>query len=190
MEFNFILKDNNQRIFRRFVWFLFFLHVLAAGIIALSTTDRKMSLSVNVLLGFYALVLTGYYFLRKTHKAFDTFSLILALLYANFWLKQVGILALLAFLILYLFVLVVQGRKTTVQVTATGVSVTRVFKTTFYNWVKIDNLVLKDNLLTIDLSTNKIIQAEIIDPAGEAEEISFNAYCDAQLKTVQQNGTP
>ncbi len=187
MEYNFTLKDNNQKTFRLFVWFLFFLHVVAAAVFALNADDADLRLSIYILLGFYVLIVTGYYFSRKRSKAFDTFSLIMALLYANFWLKHVGFFALMIFVLVYLFVMIVQGKKTTVAFSEQGVHVTRIFKTIIYSWVQTDNVIVKDNLLTIDLKSNKIIQAEIVENIAKEEEINFNRYSADQLKNnIQQ----
>ncbi len=182
MEYNFTLKDNNQKTFRLFVWFLFFLHVAAAGVFALNAEHSGEKISIYILLGFYALISIGYYLLRKRSKAFDTFSLIMALLYANFWLKHVGFAALLIFVLVYLFVLVVQGKKTTVGFSREGVHLTRIFKTVIISWAQTDNVIIKDNLLTIDLSSNKLMQAEVVENVAIGDEIEFNQFCATQLK--------
>ncbi|UAY50954.1 hypothetical protein [Ferruginibacter albus] len=47
------------------------------------------------------------------------------------------------------------------------------------SWNELDNVVLKDGLLTIDFKNNKLLQAEI---EGVADEELFNAFCREQLK--------
>jgi len=190
MDYNFTLKDNNQKTFRLFVWFLFFLHVAAAGVFALNADDANVRLSIYILLGFYALISIIYYFFRKETKAFDTFSLIMALMYGNFWLKHVGVIALFIFVLIYLFVVKVQGKKTTVAFSKQGVHLTRIFKTVFISWAQTENVILKDNLLTIDLSSNKLIQAEVVENIAMGDEENFNRFCADQLKNnIQQNGS-
>jgi hypothetical protein len=190
MDYNFTLKDNNQRTFRLFVWFLFFLHVAAAGVIALNADNANVRLGIYILLGFYALISIGYYFLRKDKKAFEPFSWIMALMYANFWLKHVGVIALFIFGLIYLFVHKVQGKKTTVAFSIQGVHLTRLFKTVIISWATTDNVIMKDSLLTIDLSSNKLIQAEVVENITMEEEINFNRFCADQLKnSIQQNGS-
>lgn len=190
MEYHFTLKDNNQKTFRLFVWFLFFLHVAAAAVLAINTADENVRLGIYILLGFYALISIFYYFFRKEVKAFDTFSLIMALLYANFWLKHVGVVALFIFGLVYLFVYVVQGKKTTVAFSTEGIHIARIFKTVIHPWTQTDNVIIKDNLLTIDLSSNKLIQAEVVENIAREDEINFNRFCADQLKNnIQQNGS-
>lgn len=61
-----------------------------------------------------------------------------------------------------------------------------VFNTFFkrkFKWSDFNNIILKDNLLTLDFKTNKVFQRETIDEDGEADEEEFNEYCRRQLIT-------
>jgi hypothetical protein len=181
MSYRFNLKDNSQKAYRFFVWFLFFLHIVAAGVIGLSAANRDIKLSVYFLLGVYAVVSIFYFFFRKNRRAFETYSLIMALLYADFWLQHVGVTGLLIFLAIYVFVTVIQLKKTTVVLSEGGIHLKRVFTTIIYPWQELDNIILKDNLLTIDLRSNKLIQAELAAGNENVDEISFNRFCKEQL---------
>ncbi len=180
MKYNFILKDNNQKAYSLFTWFLFFLHI-AAAIFALNTDNNKVRLSVGILLVFYVLLSSAYYFYRRHPRALETFSLVMALLYANFWFQQAGIIAALAFAVIFIAVTVVKGKRTSVLVSAEGVDLTRVFKTVTFSWEAMDNVMLKDNLITIDLKNNTIIQAEIVENNRMIDEDEFNQFCQSQM---------
>ena len=55
-----------------------------------------------------------------------------------------------------------------------------------YAWNQFTNIVLKDGLLTLDFSNNKVVQREIEDDEDDdAEEEEFNDYCRNQLARVQ-----
>lgn len=181
MTYNFILKDNNQKAYRLFTWFLFFLH-LAAAMFALNSSDNKVRISIGILLCFYVVISIAYWFYRKHAKALEAFSLMMALFYANFWFQQVGVLAMIAFIAVYLIVTVVKGKSTTVLFSAEGASLTRVFKTVVFPWTELENVILKDNILTIDFKTNKIIQVEIVETARMVDEMEFNFFCKEQLR--------
>jgi hypothetical protein len=57
-----------------------------------------------------------------------------------------------------------------------------------YNWSDFNNIILKDDLLTMDFKTNRLLQRETIDEEGDAEEDEFNDYCSRQLaKTGSSN---
>jgi hypothetical protein len=50
-------------------------------------------------------------------------------------------------------------------------------------WQSLQNLILKDDLLTIDYSNNKIFQAEIVPQLSNiGNETEFNDFCRLQLK--------
>lgn len=183
MNYSFTLKDNNQKAYRLFTWFLFFLHVIAA-MFAFNTPDNKVRISVGILLVFYVVISIVYWFYRKHAKALETFSLMMALFYASFWFQQVGVLASIAFAAIYIIVTVVKGKSTTVLFAGEGVSLTRVFKTVIFPWTELDNVILKDNILTIDFKTNKIIQVEIVETARMIDETEFNFFCKEQLLLV------
>ncbi len=50
-----------------------------------------------------------------------------------------------------------------------------------YSWQEVSNVVLKDNMLTIDFKNNKIIQREIEPAELTEEEKEFNEFCKQQL---------
>jgi membrane protease YdiL (CAAX protease family) len=49
-------------------------------------------------------------------------------------------------------------------------------------WNELNNIVLKDGLLTIDFKNNKILQSEIIESSARLNEQEFNDFCREQLK--------
>lgn len=51
-----------------------------------------------------------------------------------------------------------------------------------HKWADFNNVVLKDDLLTLDFTSNRLLQRETIDEEGDAEEDEFNDYCREQLK--------
>jgi hypothetical protein len=51
-----------------------------------------------------------------------------------------------------------------------------------YSWSEIDNVVLKDGLLTIDFKNNKLFQKEIDSGENEASEMEFNLWVINRLK--------
>lgn len=49
-------------------------------------------------------------------------------------------------------------------------------------WASMANVVLRDNLLTLDYSNNKLFQAELPQAVSTEEEKAFNAFCAACLQ--------
>jgi hypothetical protein len=50
-----------------------------------------------------------------------------------------------------------------------------------YPWSVLSNVVLKDNILTIDFKNNKLIQKEIESDASQNDEREFNEFCRNRL---------
>jgi hypothetical protein len=53
-----------------------------------------------------------------------------------------------------------------------------------YTWADFNNIVLKDDLLTLDFKNNRLLQRETIDEEGDADEDEFNLYCSDRLRAV------
>ena len=50
-------------------------------------------------------------------------------------------------------------------------------------WKDLNNVILKDGILTIDLKDNKIFQNEITSPTSEMD---FNEFCETQLQAIKK----
>lgn len=50
-----------------------------------------------------------------------------------------------------------------------------------YQWTDFNNIVLKDDILTLDFKNNRLLQRETVDEEGDAEKDEFNLYCQQQL---------
>jgi hypothetical protein len=66
-----------------------------------------------------------------------------------------------------------------------GFSAEGVVRNTFprktYQWYEIDNVVLRDNLFTLDLRNNRVIQKELDIAVDKKTEQEFNEFCTRQL---------
>lgn len=50
-----------------------------------------------------------------------------------------------------------------------------------YTWHELNNVVIKDGIITIDLKNNHLIQKEIEDPGSDKTEKEFNEFCRERL---------
>ena len=50
-----------------------------------------------------------------------------------------------------------------------------------YEWVEIDNVVIRDNIFTLDFINNKVIQKELEQQVDEPMKTEFNQWCQEQL---------
>lgn len=52
-----------------------------------------------------------------------------------------------------------------------------------YDWTQFSNIVLKDGLLTLDFTNNRLLQREVEDDEDDdADEDEFNQYCSKQIE--------
>ena len=49
------------------------------------------------------------------------------------------------------------------------------------DWAELNNVVIKDGLITVDFKNNKLVQKEIDEHVSVAIELEFNDYCKSRL---------
>jgi hypothetical protein len=73
-----------------------------------------------------------------------------------------------------------------------GFTKEKVVRNTFpsktYQWFEIENVVIRDNLFTLDLRNNKLIQKPLDEAISPELEKEFNEYCQQQLYFVDIEG--
>lgn len=85
-------------------------------------------------------------------------------------------------LVVFLYLLAV--RNLVVIVTDTSVAYPSFPKKTI-RWDQLNNLVLKDGILTIDHKNNKLVQQPVDDSETSVNEAEFNDFCNRQLRSVK-----
>ena len=124
-------------------------------------------------------------FLPPKKKEIAHFEIISLLLIVAAWgLMKFWWPALILLLLLGLYKL--SQREFAVLISSTSV-VYPSFPRMEISWDQLNNVVLKDDLLTIDFKNNKIIQQLIQKKEPAVDEQEFNDFCKAQL---QQGKTP
>ena len=71
-------------------------------------------------------------------------------------------------------------KKPLIIVDETGVSIQRVLGIKNYPWNQFNNIILKDNLLTLDFKNNQLLQLEP-DSTATINEQTFNDFCESFL---------
>jgi hypothetical protein len=67
----------------------------------------------------------------------------------------------------------------TIAIANDGVLIKKLLSNTLYPWTEFSNVILKDDLLTLDFKTNKLIQLSIEDRQPAVDEKGFNEFCNA-----------
>ena len=179
-HFVFTLKDNNQKAFNSFFWFLFFLHLIAAAFIAVNTFKSSQTnipaFSIAVLL-----LITAFFYLFKNKFKQKNYQLVLFALMVLFWVLQAAWLPAVIVAVAIALSIVILKKKSEAIFSVENIIITKsLFKKT-YSWVAIQHTILKDNLLSIDFKNNHLLQVEIAAGNIPIDENVFNQFCYQQL---------
>jgi hypothetical protein len=180
-QFEFILPNEKKKLYDRFALLLFLLN-MAGIILKMFYASQKEGNTVSLYLSAGALLLLTCPNLlvyknkvRRYLKIFAGAAIALSLYW--FWLGPwwAGLLV----LILTFFYTVAQ-RELKIEVAALQISYPS-FPKKIIQWNELNNLVLKDGLLTIDFKNDKIIQHYPEAKMNPVNEQEFNEFCRQQL---------
>lgn len=65
----------------------------------------------------------------------------------------------------------------TVTINTKGVNIIKTLSNIEHQWSEFNNIILKDNLLTLDFKSNKLLQLSIIGNESAVDEYTFNSFC-------------
>lgn len=83
-------------------------------------------------------------------------------------------------LLLFILLDVIAHKKLVVHVTDKTIVVPYIMQKTV-DWKEVNNVILKDGLLTIDFKDNKLFQQLILNSDADINEKEFNDFCRQQL---------
>ena len=176
MQFRLILKDTNEKAYHLFFWFLFCLHVLVAGVFALRISNQNTVTGCYIFIGLYLSVLILFVVFRKTRDLFK-YSVVVDILHISLWVLLSNYIGLVIVVLLILFTGVIRKRKTFILFGKEEIIFQYILSSKKYRWQQMDNVILKDGLLTVDFKNNHLLQVEAIQEGGAFSETQFNEYC-------------
>ncbi|MEO7924496.1 MAG: hypothetical protein ABIR30_12520 [Chitinophagaceae bacterium] len=197
-SYTLIIKDEKYKSYKKLASFLFLINAIVFIILAI----RSVSVSNQLILFTAAFILIAYSVYNWSYKKKKERSyFIVYLLIATIWISDSPFWY---FSILLLLLLVLQFRmESDFTISLSGQTVTiDGFINKGYSWSDFNNIVLKDDLLTLDFTNNKILQVEpdwnmSIHSGGiEAWEVGegypeteqeFNEFCKERLKSGDQS---
>lgn len=178
-EFVLILKHDKIVSYRRSILAIIGLNLIyfvAQAIITNETMAVNRCLFLVIIS--FSLFITEYLLSKKKKKIFSAAIVVCALiiyiyLKIHFWWAAA---AMTLILLLYLFAIQVP----IVHISADGIKL-NIWVKRFLKWEQLNNLVLKDGLVTIDLKNNKLIQQYLDENSMPVNEKEFNDFCKKQL---------
>jgi hypothetical protein len=179
-QFTFTLKDNNQKAFNSFFWFLLFLHVIAASVVVINAADKPQKIIAAVVMAAY-LILTAAFFLLKNKFKLPVYQLMVFGLMVVFWLAQAALLPAVICIAAIVFGYKIAQTKSRIVFSKENITVTKSLFKKAHPWAAVEHVVLKDNLLSVNFKDNHLLQVEIAGESPAINENTFNQFCKLQL---------
>lgn len=179
-QFEIEIKNEKKHSYRLYNWFA--LVISLAGFSFFLFFDEWFVEALGAILLVIIYLLTRYY-RRKKRKAFYLFDDQGYFLF----LLSFGWLGLQKFLIAGICLLLGLVYQTAMQKIIFFFKKEGITKTNFpkkdIEWNTLDNVILKDSILTIDFKNNHIIQGQI-EPSQKINEVDFNRFVQDQIKNA------
>lgn len=180
-KFELVLKNERIKAYKTFI--LFFIALNIIFLIAVAITTQDASTRTNSLVAVFITVFSfaAEYYLRKKSKQYSgkgaaLFYFVLVYLLLHYWWMALGV-------IIVATLYTVSLRNLIVYVNPDQI-IYPSFPKKILKWSDLNNIILKDGLLTIDFKTNKLAQAEVMrsDNDSAMNEQEFNDFCRNHLK--------
>lgn len=178
-KFHLTLRNAKLRSYHVISWLLVFLNITALYIYSFSrpgTYGDRFGITGTLLLALLLLFIkrTDKYGFPDRKRGILTTNFLIIILWLR-WQLYLPAAATLVFELLYLY----SVRKFEVLVEKTNI-IYPSFPKRKILWSELQNIILKDGILTIDLKNNKLIQQEL-EEDDAVNEKEFNEFCQQQL---------
>lgn len=176
-EFLITLKNDKTRLYHRISWLIIIINCVFFLYLSISSNEKGIRNGSVATLITLAVILGCYLYFRKTKYRFGlhpfSFFLILG------WIKTEYYWLAVAALIFDLLHSIATAKQV-INITKEGVIYSSIVKKKT-GWQQLNNLLLKDGLVTIDFKNNKIIQQAVDESKTSVNEQEFNEFCRQQL---------
>ena len=175
-QFEIILKNDKLKSYRAIALIILLLNMAIFTFLLFFDSYRYLASSAIFLVGIY--IYMRMYFIKK-NKHGNYLDEIIFFVLAGCWIEMHN----------YLLVAVLIGLGTLYHLALQELkfvfTAEKVIKLNFpkkeFEWVLFSNVMLKDNILTLDFKNNKLIQAEI-EKSQNIDETDFNLFVQSQLR--------
>jgi len=177
MQFDIILKNDKIKSYRTIAQIILLLNLVVFIFMLFYDEYRYEAASAILLIGIY--IFMRLYFIKKYNQG-NYLDQVLLFVLAGCWLGLQNYVMVAAMVILGIFY------HLALQKLQFVFTPEKVFKLNFpgkeFEWNVFNNVILKDNILTLDFKNNKLIQAEI-EKSQNINEQQFNSFAKSKLTT-------
>jgi hypothetical protein len=177
-QFQITLKNEKITLYNRLSWFIILIHAVVFIYLALFSANKVIRAGCIATLILLAGSFAVSYFLRNSkwkmrYHPFFLFLMVGWISMGKYWLAAVPfVFDILAAISVRRLIAVVSADKVVYPACPAKSS----------TWNELNNIILKDGLLTIDYKNNKIVQQPIDENVTTVNETEFNEFCKGQLK--------
>lgn len=177
MRIELTLKNSKLKSYHLIGWIFIFFNLFAQAYISFysSERDRYIVLAVSLISLLTTIIAWGdkVHFMSRTGYAGILYVLMMALWikWDIYWMAGISLLL----YVLYIY----SVRKFEVLISSDNISYPS-FPRKLIHWNELQNLILKDGILTIDFKNNKLLQNEIAEDKS-LDEQKINEFCREQL---------
>jgi hypothetical protein len=178
MQFDIILKNDKIKSYRTIAQIILLLNLVIFIFMLFYDEYRYEAASAILLIGIY--IFMRLYFIKKYNQG-NYLDQVLLFVLAGCWFGLQNYIMVAALVILGVFYHLALQK---LQFIFTQEKVLKLnFPGKEFEWNVFNNVILKDNILTLDFKNNKLIQAEI-EKSQNINEQQFNSFAQSKL-TVQ-----
>ena len=179
LRFSILLKNEKLRTYTTVSWLIIALNVVAFAYVAFSGRSRIANLPYFAA-GILVIIFLARFISDREAFESDSISLSYSIVIICWIVLQFYWVAV---IIILLFIFQDISRRQLAVLFYDDRIVYPSFPKRAIEWKELNNVVLKDGILTIDLKNNKVYQNEITSPASE---IDFNEFCETQLEAFKK----
>lgn len=180
-NFSFTLKNNKAKLLKRVTWIWSFILLIILSILTFSKkVDYSNYNKVLIFLPLWIVVIVKLYFEFIKKDFFKGIQISLYLLSIIFIFQNLGVFFALCFALFFAFIYWFSYQNTLITFSKENIILRTGYIKRQIDWSNLNNVVLKDNILTLDFKNDKLIQEEV---DGEvANEASFNLFSQNKLQ--------
>lgn len=179
-QYSIILPNEKATTYRYVTLFILLINVFVFGFIFFTTIDttiKNCALAGTVICALSLVIFISNTYRKKQSYFRSEFSFIIV---SILWLMM-GKFLLALCIIMFAIIGFYTNRKFVILITTQKIEYPS-FPKKIILWDEVNNMMLKDNILTIDLKNNRLIQVLVAKESAEAiNELSFNEFCKKQV---------
>lgn len=176
-QFEITLKNEKVKLYNRLSWLIITIHIIIFLSISFFSNEKAIRVTAIASLLLLAFCFFLKFYFKKTKWAIGLHPFFLSLMVGwismeKYWLAAIPLI--------FDILSSITERKFSVEV-----SVDKIFYPSFpkknISWSELNNIILKDGLLTINFKNDKFIQQFVDETKTAVNEQEFNDFCSQQL---------